>query len=116
MNASFIIYAEMESLLEKIDTRHSNPKMASTTKINKHTASGYCIFTHSQFDATKNKHDYYRGKDCMKKISNDLKKHATKIIMKKKDMMPLINKKNISHRKQNICYICQKKKKKKKKK
>ena len=44
----------------------------------------------------------------MKKISNDLKKHATKIIMKKKDMMPLINKKNISHRKQNICYICQK--------
>ena len=33
MNASFIIYAEMESLLEKIDTRHSNPKMASTTKL-----------------------------------------------------------------------------------
>ena len=51
----------------------------------------------------------------MKKISNDLKKHATKIIMKKKVMMPLINKKYISHRKQNICYICQKKQTKKKK-
>ena len=52
----------------------------------------------------------------MKKISNDLKKHATKIIMKKKVMMPLINKKYISHRKQNICYICQKKNKQTKKK
>ena len=30
-------------------------------------------------------------------------------------MMPLINKKKISHRKQNICYICQKKTNKKKK-
>ena len=51
----------------------------------------------------------------MKKISNDLKKHATKIIMKKKVMMPLINKKYISHRKQNICYMCQKNKQTKKK-
>ena len=53
----------MESLLEKIGTFHNNPENSSTTKINKHTAFGYSLFTHCSFDAIKNKHDYYRGKD-----------------------------------------------------
>ena len=59
----FIIYADMESLLDKINTCHSNPEKSSTTKIKKHTASGYSLFTHCSFDITKNKHDYYKGKD-----------------------------------------------------
>ena len=59
----------MESLLEKIDTCHSNPEKLSTTKINKHTASGYSLFTRRSFDATKNKHDHYRGKECTKSFS-----------------------------------------------
>ena len=42
----FIIYAELESLLEKMNTCHKNPKNSSTTKINKHTPSGYSLFTH----------------------------------------------------------------------
>ena len=50
----------MESLLEKISTCHNNPKKSSTTKINKHAASGYSLFTHCLIDVTKNKLDYYR--------------------------------------------------------
>ena len=45
MKIPFIIYADMESLLEKIDTCPKNPKNSSTTKINKDTASGYFLFT-----------------------------------------------------------------------
>ena len=30
--------------------------------------SGYSLFTHCSFDKTKNKLDYYRGEDCMKKF------------------------------------------------
>ena len=45
-----------------------------------HTASGDSLLTHYSFDATKNKHDYYRCKDCMKNFYRDLRKHATKII------------------------------------
>ena len=41
MRAPFIIYADLESLLEKMDTCHDNPEKSSTTKINKHTPSGY---------------------------------------------------------------------------
>ena len=49
----FIIYADMESLLEKMDIYHSNPEKTSATKISKHTASGYSLFMHCSFDATK---------------------------------------------------------------
>ena len=74
VKARFIIYAGMESLLEKIDTCHNNPEKLSTTKIIKHTASDYSLFTHRSFDVTKNKHDYYRGKDCVKIFCRKLKK------------------------------------------
>ena len=73
----FFICADMESLLEKIDTGHNNPEKSSTTKINKHTASSYSLFTHCSFDVTKNKHDYYRDKDCMKNFWKDLNRRST---------------------------------------
>ena len=40
MKVPFIIYADLESLLEKMNTCHNNPEKLSTTKINKHTPSG----------------------------------------------------------------------------
>ena len=80
MKVPFIIYADLESLLEKINTCHSNPKKTSATKIDKHTASGYSLFTHCSFDATKKKLDYYRGKSFTKNVCLDLREHATKII------------------------------------
>ena len=43
----------MESLLEKIDTCHNNPKKPSTTKLNKYAASGYSLFTQCSFNAAK---------------------------------------------------------------
>ena len=59
---------------------HNNPKKSSASKINKHTSSGYSIFTHCLLDATKNKFDSYIGKDCMESFYKDLKDYATKII------------------------------------
>ena len=46
MKVVFIIYPDLESLLEKMNTCNNNPKKSSTTKINKHTPSGYSLFTH----------------------------------------------------------------------
>ena len=80
MKVQFIIYADLESLLEKMNTCQNNPKKSSTTKINEHTTSGYSLFTHCSFDTTKNKLYYYGGKDCMKNFCIDLREHATKII------------------------------------
>ena len=76
----FTIYVDLESLLEKMNICYNNPKNSSTTKINKHTPSGYSLLRHCSFDTTKNKLDYYRGKNCMKNFCLDLREHATKII------------------------------------
>ena len=67
-------------MFERIDTCNNIPKMSSTTRITKHLASGYSLFTYCPVDTTKSRCDYYRGKDCMKNFSKDLKEHATKII------------------------------------
>ena len=104
---SFIIYADLECLLEKINTCYNNPEELSIVETNKHTPSGYSLFTHCSFDKTKNKLDYYRGEDCMKKFCKDLREHATKIInYEKKKIIPLTTKEEIYHNKQKICYIC----------
>ena len=106
---SFVIYADLECLLEKISTCQNNPNESSTTEINKHTPSGYSLFTHYSFDKSKNKLDYYRGKDRMKKFCKDLRTHATKIInYEKKKMIPLTIKEKIHYNEQEICYICKK--------
>ena len=84
MKFTFIIYADLETLLEKMSTCHNNLEKSSTTKINKHTPSGNTLFTHCSFNLTKNKPDCYRGKDCVERFCKHLKKHATKIINYKK--------------------------------
>ena len=78
MKVPFIIYADVESLLEKINTCHNNTEKSSTTKINKHTPSGYSLFTHCSFGTTKNKFDYYRSKNCMKKGLSRFKRTCNK--------------------------------------
>ena len=109
MKIPFVIYADLECLLEKISICVNNPNESSTTKINKHTPSGYSIFTHCSFNESKNKLNYYRGDDCMKKFCKDLRTHSTKIInYEQKKMMPLTTKEEIYHDKQKLCYICKK--------
>ena len=105
MRASFIIYADLESLLEKMDTCDDNLEKSSTIKINKHTPSGYSLFTHCSFNKAENKIDYYSGEDCMKKFYIDLRQHATKI---KKEIIPLTKKEEKNHNKQKVCHICKK--------
>ena len=84
MKAPFVIYADLECLLIKMNTFYNNPEKSSTSKINKHTPSGYSLFTHCSFDVTKNKLSYYKGKDCMKKFGKNLKEHVKEIIDCKK--------------------------------
>ena len=45
----FVVYADLECLLEKMSTCYNNPEESSTTKKNKHTPSGYSMFTHCSF-------------------------------------------------------------------
>ena len=48
--------------------------------------------TISSFRSMENKHDVYRGKDCMKKFCESLKEHVMKMINFKKKNMKLLTK------------------------
>ena len=90
----FIIYPDLEPLLEKISTCHNNPKKSSTSKINEHRPSRCSLFTQCLFDATKNNIDFYRDKDCMKMFCKYLKQHVAKVIKyEKTEMIPIANEK-----------------------
>ena len=107
IKSPFIIYADLECLLEKISTCYNNLEESSTTEINKHSPSGYSLFF--SFDKTKIKLDYYRDDNCIEKFCKDLREQATKIInYEKKDMIPLTKKEEKHHNKQKVCYICKK--------
>ena len=60
--------------------------------------------TISSFKSLKNKHDVYRGKDCMKKFSESLREHATKIILKRQKMK-LLTKMQESYVNANLIFV-----------
>ena len=96
--ALFIIYADLEYIIEKIDGCKSNPENSSTAKVSEHIPSGFSMFTVSLFRNTKNKHYVYRGKE-----------HAMKIINFKKKKMKLTKEQQESYENTKICYICKEK-------
>ena len=106
----FIIYADLECIIEKIDGCKSNSENSSTKKVSEHIPSGFSMFTISSFRSIGNEHDKYRGKDCMKKFCEFLREHAIKMINFKKQKMKLLTKEQQeSYQNAKICYICKKK-------
>ena len=64
--ALFIIYADLECIIEKIDGCKNNPENSSTTNVSEHIPSGFSMSTISSFRSIENRHDAYGGKYCMK--------------------------------------------------
>ena len=65
---SHINYADIESLIRKIDGCTNNQKTSSTAIVGEHIPCGYSMSTFWGFDDIENKHNLYRGKDGMKKL------------------------------------------------
>ena len=66
--APFIIYADLQCLIEKNDGCKNNPENSFTTKVGEHIPSGFSMLTKSSFTSIQNKHNVYRGKNCMKSL------------------------------------------------
>ena len=90
--APFIIYADLECLIEKTDRCQNNPENSFTTKVYECISSVFSMFTVSSFKDIENNHDVYRGKDYMKKFCESLREHAKKIICFNKKKMTLLTK------------------------
>ena len=78
--APFIIYADFECIIEKIDGCKNNSENSSTTRVSEHILSGFSMSIISSFRSIENKHGVYKGKNCMKKFCEFLREHAMKII------------------------------------
>ena len=108
--APFIIYADLECIIELIDGCKNNPENSSTSKVSVHIPSGFSMSTISSFRSIENKHDMYRGKDCMKTFCEFLREHTMKTInFKKKKMKLLPKEQQESYENAKICYICNEK-------
>ena len=104
--APFIICADLECAIEKIDRYKNNPGNSSTTKASEHIPSDFSVYTISSFKSIENKHNVYRGKDCMKKFCGSLREYAMKIIIfKKNKVKSLMKEQQESYENAKICYL-----------
>ena len=105
--APFNIYADLECIIGKTDGCENNSANSSTTKVSEHISSGFSMSTISSFKSIGNKHDLYKGKDCMRKFCESLREQAMMIINFKKKQMKLLTKEHQeSYENAKICYIC----------
>ena len=103
----FMIYADLEVLLEKCILAKITRKSLTQRKKIMHIPSSYSLFTNRSLDETKNKRDCYRGKDCVEKFCKDLRDHASKIInCEGKEMILLSDKETKFYEKQKVYNIC----------
>ena len=83
--APFIVYADFECLIEKINGCKSNPENSSKTKVEV-IWMYFIAFSVPLISSFKsiNEHNVDRGKDCMKTFSESLGEHWMKMIYFKK--------------------------------
>ena len=104
-----IIYADIKSLIKKIDGCVNNPENSSTRKIGEQISCRYSMSTIWAFDNKENEHIFYHGEDCMKMFCTSLRGHIKNIInFENKKMLPLTKEELKPHQDAKVCYICEK--------
>ena len=71
----YVIYADIKSLIEKIDGCTNIPANSSITKFGEHIPFRYSISIW-EFNHIENKHTLYRRRDFMKKVSESLRENV----------------------------------------
>ena len=106
LKVPFIIYADLECLLQKINSCQNNPKKSYTEKKVMHKPSGYSLVTCCSFDKSKTEWNYYRRKDCPEIFCKDLRDQSMKIInYEKKKKIIVTNEEKESYKNQKVCYM-----------
>ena len=76
-------------MIKKTDGCENNPEKSSTTKLSENIPYRYSMSVIWIFDNIENKHSFYRGQDCMKKLCSS----PTNVInFEKNKMLPLTKK------------------------
>ena len=111
MKRPFIVYPDLECLLEKMSTCHNDPKKSLKKQLKKVNIKLLVIqCSHNVYlMLQKIRQIFIEAKTVWKDFFKELKEHVTKIInYETKEMIPLTHEENISYKKQKVCYISKK--------
>ena len=100
----FIMYTDFESILEPIESPNSNPYQPY---VNQHVSSGWCVYSKFAYGQVKDRLKIYRGKDCVEKFSDYVKREAYRLYLmfSEKPMTPLSITQWKKYKKSTICHI-----------
>ena len=73
------MYADFESILEPIQGPNPEPTGPYTSKVNKHSRSGWCVYNKFTYREVKNPLRLYRGKDCLEKFCDYIRQEANRL-------------------------------------
>ena len=105
----FAIYSDLKCLLIKQQSCQNNPNESYAERKSMNEPLEYGLSLISSFDSKENKHNFCRGKDCIKRFCSDLKEFGTKIINHvKKELISLTDNENRSYEEQKEYHICRK--------
>ncbi|XP_051156391.1 uncharacterized protein LOC127278634 [Leptopilina boulardi] len=102
----FVVYADIECLLEPADDSHTN-----TSAYQKHVPTSVAYYLHCSFDESLSKFNLYRGKNCIEWFLNELKclsYDVNDLINNIVPMEPLTKQQNQEFQLSTICHICEK--------
>ena len=110
LSSPFVIYADFECLLPKVQSCNPNPEKSSTTPVEKHVPCGYCYKIVSSNPMYSKPAVVYRGKDPVIHFLKALEKEAFDIakIVKQIQPMKLTEQDEEAFKSATTCHICSK--------
>ena len=102
----FIMYADLESILEPIHGPNPDPNQPYTNEVNQHTPSGWCVYSKFAYGDVDNLLRLYRGPDCIETFCNYIKGEAHRLyhMFPKLPMAPLTPKQWKRYKKPTKCH------------
>ena len=82
------------SLNDPIESPNPDPNQPYSQNVNKHVSSGWCVYSKFAYGEVKDPLKIYRGKDCVKKLCDNVKGEAHRLYhaFPEKPMEPLTKK------------------------
>ena len=104
----FIMYTDLESILEPIQGASNNPNQSSTRGVNVHTPSGWCLHSKFAYGNVEKPTTQYRGSDCVEKFYEHIISEAKRLYISfpEKPMIPLTKTQLRECKRATKCHIC----------
>ena len=107
---SFMMYADLEAILEPMQGSIPDAKGPCTKHISQHIPSGWCVYSKFAYGNVQNQLRLYRGKDCVEKFCDYIKEEAHRFhhMFPEKPMDPLTKEQWTRYKRASKCHICYK--------